>query len=155
MKHNNKGFTFVELIVGIVIFGIVTAAALGFLVTASRTYGSVNGAMNQRLDAQLAVNQIEEYLIDCNGTVSFSDSVLTITNSDAAYVFKLSGGQVLFGSDNAQSATALLVDGVTDFSVDLSSSYATISITTEKRGKTLEQTRTVALRNKPEIVNSN
>lgn len=160
MKHNNKGFTFVELIVGIVIFGLITAAAMGFLVTASKTYSSVNSSLSQRLETQLVLNQIEEYLIDCNGSLSFStaDKTLRIANIDGGnemvYVFKLSDSQLLFGSGNAQNATAVVADGVTDFSVELGASRAVITLSTEMRGRVLKESRTVAFRNEPKIVNA-
>lgn len=158
MKQDNRGFTFVELLVGIVIFGLVTTAALGFVVTASKTYGNVNGAINQNLDAQLAVNQIAEYLIDCNGSLSFSEtgSSLRITNKgengDEVYVFSLADDQLLLQTGNAQNNASLLANGVTVFDVELSPSRAVISLNTEKRGRVLEESRTVALRNQPEIV---
>lgn len=161
MKENNKGFTFIELIVGMVIFALIAAAALGFLVAASNTYGSVNGAMSQRLEAQLAVNQLSEYLIDCNGSVSFKDNTLSIISTDGegktvTDIFRFDAGDntLYFG---AQGAQAELAKNVTAFSVSLepagalNADWAKITLTTEKRGKELVTERTVAFRNKPMI----
>ena len=162
MRRNNGGFTFVELIVGIVIFAIVAAAAPSFLAAGSKTYARVNSAMNQRLDGQLALNQIESYLIECDGSLSFKDDTLSIVSSavdgsEKTYVFKLSDGELLFGENGAVSATNLLADNVTAFDVAfypiaaVNASSAKISLTTEKRGKTLTLEKTVALRNHPQI----
>lgn len=153
MKNNNKGFTLVELIVGMVIFGIIAAAALGFLAASSQTYGLVSSEMNQRLDNGLAVNQISEYLIDCNGSVKFESNTLTIKNTDKTYVFQLVDGQLLFGVNAAQD---MLAANVTDFSISFTSANAlhaakaTITLKTERRGESLTTENVVALRNKPE-----
>ena len=95
MRSNTKGFSLAELVVGIVIFGVISASALGFLVASTNTYGSLSANMNMRMEAQLAVNQISEYLIDCNSGVYWYDSTKSLCvlrtdgGSTTAHVFEL------------------------------------------------------------------
>ena len=159
MREDNRGFTFVELVVGMVIFGLIAVAALGFLVTGTKTYGSVNGAMNQRLEAQLAVNQVSEYLIDCNGSVSFKENTLCVISKNNSgktvtdiFRFDSDDNALYYG---AQGEQALVAGDVTGFTIALrpdksdSVSFAIIRLTTVKRGNELVTERTVALRNRP------
>jgi prepilin-type N-terminal cleavage/methylation domain-containing protein len=71
---NNKGFTLVELLVCVVIFGIVLAAAFGFMLASAKTYNKVNDRLEIQNQSQAALNLIEEYVIDCNLGISFVPS---------------------------------------------------------------------------------
>ncbi len=74
MMDNNKGFTLVELLVCVVIFGIVLAAAFGFMLASAKTYNKVNDRLEIQNQSQAALNLIEEYVIDCNLGISFVPS---------------------------------------------------------------------------------
>ena len=144
---------------GIALFGVIAVAALGFLATGSKTYSKVNGAINQRLDAQLAINQIAEYIVDCNGSVSFKNHRLTIVSLDVdgsvvtdVFTFSSADRAIYYGTGTEQ---ALLADDVTAFSVAFlpeggdSATGAKITLTTSRWMQELVLERTVALRNKP------
>ncbi len=174
MRSNTKGFSLAELVVGIVIFGVISASALGFLVASTNTYGSLSANMNMRMEAQLAVNQISEYLIDCNSGVYWYDSTKSLCvlrtdgGSTTAHVFELNceSGELLYGKGEAVyrngayeysvSPADLLVDNAVGFDVALISndgegiSCAVIELKLETRGKTHTEERAIALRNKPE-----
>lgn len=67
MKRNkNKGFTLVELIVSMVIFGIVLAAICGFMIAGAKSYTRVNDRLTAETKLQLAANRVAESIIDCN-----------------------------------------------------------------------------------------
>ena len=91
---NDKGFTLIELIICIVIFGIIVAAVFGFMISGSKSYETVNGRINLQMDSQLTLNFINEYLIDCD-TAVYSDgsNMLCIIDKASgggynAYVFR-------------------------------------------------------------------
>lgn len=91
---NNKGFTLVELIICILIFGIIVAAVFGFMISGSKSYETVNGRVTLQMDSQLTMNFINEYLIDCD-TAVYSDgsSMLCLIDKISsggytAYVFR-------------------------------------------------------------------
>jgi prepilin-type N-terminal cleavage/methylation domain-containing protein len=69
MKINNKGFTLVELIAAFAILGFVILIVGGFITTGANTYGAVAADVNLQYEAQLTMSQIQEYVIDCTGSV--------------------------------------------------------------------------------------
>ncbi|MEG0876864.1 MAG: prepilin-type N-terminal cleavage/methylation domain-containing protein [Oscillospiraceae bacterium] len=71
MKKNCKGFTLVELMISVLIFGVVSAAIFGFMLTGAKTYNTVTDRISQQTQAQMAVNQLGDCLIDCNEGVYF------------------------------------------------------------------------------------
>ena len=81
MKEDNRGFTLVELVICMVIFAIVVAAAFGFMISGSRSYGSVTERLNLQLDSQLAMNQLGDYIIDCNAGLYFETDLETKTST--------------------------------------------------------------------------
>jgi len=66
MRNNDRGFTLVELIVSIALLGIIAVAAAGFLVTGTRTYTNVNYSVRLQYETQLAMNQIQNYVMNCS-----------------------------------------------------------------------------------------
>lgn len=71
MRKNQKGFTLVELIIAVAILAIVTLAVSGFIVVGSRSYTSANTDIMLQQDAQLALNQISDVIIDTTDSISY------------------------------------------------------------------------------------
>ena len=98
---NNKGFTLIELLVSIAIFGIVIAAVFGFMISGSKTYSNINGKVDLQTNAQLTMNFLEEYLIDCDEAIYDKEDTTNKINSlyiinkattnYSVYIFKFYG----------------------------------------------------------------
>lgn len=86
MRKNQKGFTLVELIIAVAILAIVTAAVCGFIVVGSRSYASSNTDIMLQQDAQLALNQMSDVIIDTTDSISYGLS--TSGSSDMQLVLK-------------------------------------------------------------------
>ena len=71
MRKNQKGFTLVELIIAVAILAIVTLAVSGFIVVGSRSYTSANTDIMLQQDAQLALNQISDVIIDTTDSINY------------------------------------------------------------------------------------
>lgn len=71
MRKNQKGFTIVELLIAITILSIVIAAVGGFIVVGSRSYAAGNSDINVQQEAQLALNQMSDVLIDTTRSVNY------------------------------------------------------------------------------------
>lgn len=71
MRKNHKGFTLVELIIAVAIMSIVTLAVCGFIVVGSRSYTSANTDVMLQQEAQLALNQISDVIIDTTDSINY------------------------------------------------------------------------------------
>lgn len=171
MKQDNRGFTLAELIVSMLIFSLVVAAAFGFMLSGANTYGRVTDRLDLQIGAQLAVNQVGSALMDCNTGFCFDPalSTLYIINSDesgyTAHSFVLRDGSLYYGKAPATladnkfqfeiEADALLTRDVSDFSVAPNvgvgepASSATVTLAFNSSSASYDGEQTVALRNKP------
>ena len=175
MGKNNGGFTLVELIICMLIFSIVVAAAFGLMLTGSKTYSSVTERLNLQIQSQLAISQLDNYLIDCNAGIYFNNisSTLFILNKDnGAYTVNVikygADGCLYYGKGLAAqtgegqyscnvAASDLISDNVTDFDINVkkdgSTAYsAEITLGFAKGGTSDSFRKVTALRNKPAIV---
>lgn len=66
---NNKGLTLIELLVAIAMISIIMIAITGFILTGSKTFSKGNIDAQIQREAQLAVNQVGDLIIDCCGGV--------------------------------------------------------------------------------------
>ena len=71
MKKNQKGFTIVELLIAITILSIVMAVVCGFILVGSRSYAAGNSDINVQQEAQLALNQMSDVMIDTTRSVNY------------------------------------------------------------------------------------
>lgn len=130
MAKNNKGFTLVELLVSVVIFGVVLAAAFGFMLASAKSYNKVNDRLEIQNQSQAALNLIEEYVIDCNLGVSFVGSsyvkdgisyptgTLYILNEEengdyTVHIFKLGSDEILRYAEVTVTDANVVKDAVT------------------------------------------
>ncbi|MCD7726687.1 MAG: prepilin-type N-terminal cleavage/methylation domain-containing protein [Clostridiales bacterium] len=71
MRRNQKGFTLVELIIAVAILAVVTLAVCGFIIVGSRSYTSANTDIMLQQEAQLALNQISDVIIDTTDSINY------------------------------------------------------------------------------------
>ncbi len=92
---NNKGYTLVELLVTLAVFAIIMAEVGSMMMNSSKLYRNGTYEVELQTEAQQIVQQMEELLIDVNGSVStnyqpaLSSDFITISNNDAVYNFEL------------------------------------------------------------------
>lgn len=91
MRKDQRGFTIVELLIAIAILSIVVAAVCSFILVGSRSYASANSDISVQQEAQLAMNQMSDVLIDTTRSVNYvgydsSDrSVLALKDSEFGF----------------------------------------------------------------------
>ncbi len=87
MKGNNKGFTLIELVVVIAIMSIVMTSVFSFMTTSSYFYSSVNHSANLQYESQVAMSQIQEYVLSCGEEMTWDTTKkeLIVKNSAADY----------------------------------------------------------------------
>lgn len=86
IKDDNAGFSLVELLVAIAIFSIVSIAFFEFLTVAVRHYQKETMEVEIQYEAQLAVNQLQDLMIDAKKGVSYTVNGITNIQSDADIV---------------------------------------------------------------------
>lgn len=169
----NKGFTLVELIVATAILGLISLAVAGFMSAGARTYGSLNYTLRLQYQAQLAMSQMQEYVIDCVDGIQWDDTtkILTVVNGDGAeqavqFVYTAADNTITLqkGEYTADTSTfagdgtpAVLVEDVDDFVISLTPDATdgtlvqsvTLTLDLARQGKTYTGTQTLALRNRP------
>ena len=182
MKNDNRGVTLVELMVSIIIFGIIVSAVFGFMLAGSRSYNTATDRLNTDVKAQLTLNQLESYIIDCNSSLYFNSGKLYVLNlnTDGSYTVNLfefkADNCIYFGSAakpagtfsspakaseilaSGVTANDLLSDDVSSFSVTPISADGTrvnsaiVNVSFSGRSSSYSGKRIVALRNKPLLV---
>lgn len=78
MRKNQKGFTLVELIIAVAILAIVTLSICGFIVVSSRSYTSANTDIMLQQEAQLALNQMSDVIIDTTDSLNYGDGTQNV-----------------------------------------------------------------------------
>ena len=174
MKNDNRGFTLVELIVSLVIFSVVVSAVFGFMLAGSNSYTKTMTRLNMDLDSTLTLNQLSDYIIDCNACIAFENNTLYVINFDeqtiayTAHVFEYRDGSIFYGLGSADlsddgsydvtfTANNLLATEVSAFSVIpvttdyVHNAYTTVTIGFLRHSTSYTANRTIALRNQPAI----
>lgn len=179
MKTNNRGYSLVELLVAFALLAIISTMMVGFISSGSRLYRSVSAEVGLQMNTQLAMAQLKDYLIDCNGgiaTETAGDTTMlyvlnreTIEDEEYAvlHVFRFEAAEnsLYYGrgesslSGGSISLTVVAEDLLAHDVTELSVSFGNISGTAagvldltadfESRSKNYNITQTVSLRNKP------
>lgn len=129
----NRGFSLIELIVTVAILAIVGGIIAAFMLSSTRVYQSADSEVNLQYEAQIAMNQIKnyvmeanegitsngnQYLIDSNRNDDFIEDVLTWDETEQAiYYEQIKNPQ---SSKETLVEKTKLVDYVDDFSMDFS-----------------------------------
>ena len=86
MKKDNRGFTLIELIICMAIFAILVTSVFGFMLASSRSYSAITNRLNLSLQSQLTMNQLGEYIMDCNEGLVYTNNTSTTPNTSTLYV---------------------------------------------------------------------
>ena len=126
---DNRGLTLVELVCAVAIFSLVATAAGGVLVVSARNYARGTTEAELQQAAQLAVNQIEDLIIDAVAAPGSSIHTLRIEKDGVLYeVYHDSGARQLLYREYTITPTGmlpsteaqLLADNVDVFNVNVS-----------------------------------
>lgn len=128
MRTGNKGYTLFELMVSVAIFALVMVGIISIMRTSSVFYLGGQNEIRLQEEAQIAMNQIEDLLIDTNDKVVAVDStdmarVYSVHKADGVYGLKQSGNQLFYkklssGSIADDSGWVLMADGVDNFIIE-------------------------------------
>lgn len=163
----NKGFTLIELVVAIAIMSMVMIAAAGLIVSASNSYRLSNIEIELQMEAQTAMNQLNDILIEAkqyavqkNGGIT---EQLVVWTAEKQYIFRLdkenrrlvfrSAEQNALPGGDAPGTEALLAKYCDSFSVtpetrpaEGEAQLVTITLTFVYADKIYETTSCISLR---------
>ncbi len=91
MRTGNKGYTLFELMVSVAIFALVMVGIISIMRTSSVFYMGGQNEIRLQEEAQIALNQIEDLLIDTN------DAVYTVDNTDGARIYSVHKSDGTYG----------------------------------------------------------
>lgn len=78
-KLNNAGLSLVELLISVAMLAIVSIAIAAFMSTGSVSYAKTSAEVDLQYDAQLAMNQLQDYLIDATEGAEYTVDGASIT----------------------------------------------------------------------------
>ncbi|MBR4543367.1 MAG: type II secretion system protein [Lachnospiraceae bacterium] len=83
-KNSEKGYTLVELLVAMAILVIMLMEVYAVMSNSSTIYRKGNYEVQIQTEAQQVVQQLEDLLVDCNGSVEFvsANKTLSISNNE-------------------------------------------------------------------------
>lgn len=87
IEDNNKGLTLLEMIISVAILSIVLVTVTSFMVTGMKMFRSSNDEIGLQQDVQLALNNVENRIIDAKMGIRCDDDgtqmILTVYNDKA------------------------------------------------------------------------
>lgn len=133
-NRNNKGYSLVELLITIAIFGMVMIGIAMIMRTSSVSYLDGTREVAVQTEVQIVANQVEELLVDATGTMYSGtlddsgsiDPYWKIDKGDKSHCFRLdtSENKLLYqlrdintGVNATPSSWSLMADYVTDFEI--------------------------------------
>ena len=153
-----RGLTLVEIICAVAIMALISLTVAGIMNVSGTSYTRGVNEVELQEKMQLAVNQIDDLLIDSVSGVSYdaSTGILTIVGENYYYeITRNASGELiytLYNLDRTTIGSEVLTDDVEDFDAD-TSEYATtgnVLLTLKLKngsGKTLESSYTITSRN--------
>lgn len=96
-KIDNKGFTLVELMIGIAIMSLLSISIVTFIGYGSRNYRKAQEEVTLQVEAQTIINQLSDLIIEAYN-VKYQDDMLIIYHNDAKYIITLdtSNNQLIY-----------------------------------------------------------
>ena len=122
---DNKGYTLFELLISIAIFSVVMLGIISIMNTTSAFYRGGQQEVRLQEEAQVAVNQVEELLIDLDDRISTNSNTAgarqyTVHKKDGStYGLKQDGDKLMYQqiASGIDSGWVLMAEGVTDFEI--------------------------------------
>ncbi len=104
---NNRGFTLTELIVAIAILSIVALGVLSLMSAGSRSYSNVQGQVNLQIESQIVMGQIQEFLSNCSGGITWDATTHTLRVVDTVDAWDTTSGFAIAGQDGIDDEKTL------------------------------------------------
>lgn len=160
---DNRGFSLIELVIGLALIMIVSGSIISFLIAGSSSYSSVVTTADLQKEAQLVMNQISDIVISADKQVDFvgSTNTLEVTNKDAKYEISYNpiDKKIYCKKSNWGIGTRTyeeqenepMAENVTSFSADVVKeggvSKVKVRINFENNSKSYTKEETITLRN--------
>ena len=152
MKRDNRGLTLLEVLIAFTLLGIVSGILLGFMTAGGNMYRKVSTNVNVQMQSQVVAAQIKEYIIDCNGSITFGTNTgaaaLTINNTKKDGTPEKHEFVWDSATKTIEYNTALLANNVEAFVVTCTSDgVVNMTLTLNQNGKEYTTTQAITLRN--------
>ncbi|MFV0465091.1 MAG: PilW family protein [Lachnospiraceae bacterium] len=132
---NNKGISLIELIVAVSMVAIVGGALLSFIVTSTNMYKRQNSEISLQEEAQLAVNQVENLIINATNGVRFlevSDAGSGLVTERTLYMYNKETGGNIVTKISWMTSTKQLLYSTYQYTTDISGADILTPIITDE-----------------------
>ncbi len=155
-KKNNRGFSLVELVCVVAILGLTTTAVGSAMVVSAQNYKKGTVEFDVQQEVQTTTNLIGNLVVDAVNAEVDPSGKLTVEGNNLTYTIERTADNELkycelSGSPLAVTASGILAENVTSFSVDTSTFNANknvkVNLTVEKDGKKYETSYNTTARN--------
>lgn len=120
-KGNNKGYSLVELLMTLAIFGVVMIGIAMIMRTTSVSYVNSSSEVAMQTEAQIIANQIEELLVDATGAIDeLAVNEWKIPGVDATHyiMYDATNDELLYQKDsNSATGYSLMAEYVSSFDI--------------------------------------
>ncbi len=166
---NNKGFTLIELVLAIALFGLLALTLSTFLLSGVNTFSSVYNSNDAQYTANILHSQIERTILSANREITWNNSnnqliveEYIVGTGDIYYTIDLDeANNILYYSENVGSSitpTDKMGVNVDTFKVEFVSeivgsntvaTQAGVTVVINHDGKRFESTKVINLINEP------
>ncbi len=122
--RNNKGYSLFELLISIAIFSVVMLGIVSIMNSTAVFYRGGQQEVRLQEEAQVALNQIEDLLIDLDDRIAVNNDTAasreyTVYKNGSTYGLKQDGDRLLYRrvSAGVDSGWVFMADGVKDFKI--------------------------------------
>ncbi len=151
--RDNRGFSLIELVIAVAILAVIAVLVVTFLMTSTGSYKNVSSETELQFEAQLAINQIHDLVVDANKSVKKQGAnSLLVENNDVIYEISYDPDACIIYLTKIKagnSETSVLSEYVTSFhaTVDETKGRVSIGLTMKRDKREAEITDVVTLRN--------
>lgn len=128
-RCDNRGLSLIEIMVAVAVMAIAGIAIAGFMVTGARSYTTTSSEINLQYEAQIAMNQIGDFLIDATEGVTYEADGAVLVKDDPAVDYAQKNLYIYSSRKDAAGAITYYADVITWKKADQKLYYSKYDVT--------------------------
>lgn len=162
--NNKKGFTLTELIVCVAILGILAISTGVMMSSGSNMFTKLNKRVNVSYKTQIAMTQIKEFFVDCDGVCKDEEGNVYILNSEEVYSFVYDDPadevrMKVYSADMTQTSDEPFAKQISSFNIEIiptsngsNAKIAKINMVSSINNIASRESQVISLKNSPILI---